>query len=185
MRIQLVLSACIAATALIAGGSGCARTQAETRPTVAAHPAVGTQFTATIDKRLSTLTSRKGDRFTLRVDADVLADDGSVLLHAGETIDGHVVEVDAGREGFFAEHKSSALMRIAFDGADVAVIAADGHAEVGLAAPDAGHDTVLRPPIGPKAAIGGGPRDTPGPSTAQLVIPAGTRLTLMVTGPLR
>lgn len=183
MRTKLFLSACVAA-ALVAG-TGCARSQPEARSTTAVHPAVGIQFTATLDKRLSTLTSKKGDRFTLRVDHDVHADDGAVLLHAGETIEGRVVEVDPGKDGWFAEHKSSASMRIAFSGADVAVLEADGHAEVGLAAPDAGHDTLLRPPIGPKAAIGGGPRDTPGPSTTQLVIPAGTRLRLMITGPMQ
>jgi len=166
------------------GELGCRR--AETPPPVVStatrgpHVEAGTKFGGTLRSELSTLRSRAGDKFTVTVEEDVRKTDGTVAIRAGEVLHGRVARVRGDNE--------TPTLSIAFEGISVAVIDADGYATVGLADPTGPDDSVFSPPIGPKAAYGGGPRSFEGDNAIaprrELTLPAGTKLLLLVTEPI-
>ncbi len=59
--------------------------------------ATGTEIHATLDSRLSSDTSKVGDRFTATVNEPVRTADGNVAIPAGSKIQGEVTEVEQGK----------------------------------------------------------------------------------------
>jgi len=181
--------AAFVAAAIVAGflgtSSSACRRAAEPVRTVAVAPAerhveAGTKFSGTLNAELSTLRSREGDRFTITVEEPVLANDGTTAFHRGDVLHGRVLRVER-------DEDESPRLTIAIDGVNAAIIDANGYATVGLADPSKPHDSVFTPPIGPKAAFGGGPRSYEGDNALapryHLTIPSGTRVTMLVTEP--
>lgn len=197
---------CLIAAAVVVGlvGSGtvaCSKRAAEPArvaavPPRATHVEAGTTFTGTLRTPLSTLSSNNNDHFTITVDDDVLANDGSIAIARGAVLHGHVVKVERRKDPVTALDEGP-RMEIAIDsvstdrgdfGISAGVIDAAGYATVGLAKIDKAHDSIFTPPVGPKAAFGGGPRDYGGDDAQapqyQLTIPTGTKLQLMITEPM-
>jgi len=198
-RTKLIVATAIVAGVVGTGSVGCMRRTAEpARVAVVAprgaHIEAGTKFSGTLNAELSTLRSRDGDRFTITLDENVLANDGSIALPRGSTLYGRVVRVDARKDrsaGDEPPRLAIAIERVTTDrrGADfnAAIIDANGYATVGLADPSKPHDSVFSPPIGPKASFGGGPRTYEGDNAVapnyQVTIPEGTRLLLIISEP--
>lgn len=182
-------------------GSACSRRAAEPARVAAVvpratHVEAGTKFTGTLRAPLSTMSSKDGDHFTIAVDEDVLANDGSIAIARGAVLHGHIVKVQPRKDPVMAGDEPP-RMEIAIDsvstergdfGISAGVIDAGGYATVGLANIDKPHDSIFTPPVGPKAAFGGGPRDYGGDDAQapqyQLSIPTGTKLQLMITEPM-
>ncbi len=193
----------LVATAVVVGLIGsasiaCSKRAAEPAriaavPPRATHVPAGTKFTGTLREPLSTLSSKDGDNFTIAVDEDVLANDGSVAITHGSVLHAHVVRVLRRTDPVTGRDQqpgmSIAIDSVSTDHGDFAinagVIDASNYATVGLAAPNAQYDSQFTPPIGPKAAFGGGPRTYTGDNAVapgyQLTIPEGTKLQLMIT----
>lgn len=95
--------AALAALPLAALAAGCGAT-AEDVPV-----ASGTEFTATLDQRLSTKANTEGDAFTATVASDVVNDEGQVVIPEGATLHGEITAVrDEGSE------EEPAYLQVAF-----------------------------------------------------------------------
>ncbi len=191
--MKLVVAAVVAG---VVGSFGCAKRAAEPARVATVAPArphveAGTMFTGTLGSELSTMRSRDGDRFAIVLDQDLVATDGYVMVPRGAMLRGHVVRVEHRKTALSGPDEGPRLI-IAIDSVSsdrgegklpAGVIDANNYATVGLTRD--GREATLTPPIGPKAAFGGGPRTYAGDDAVapayQLVIPAGTKLTLLVT----
>lgn len=96
------------ATLPLAALAGCAA-GAEELPV-----ASGTEFSATLDQRLSTKGASAGDAFTATVAADVVDDEGRVVIPAGATLHGEITDLrDEGSE------ENPAYLQVAFNSVEV------------------------------------------------------------------
>lgn len=148
----------------------------------------GTVVVATLLDPMSTLSSRAGDDFTAQLDEPLLSKDGRVVIPAGSVLRGRVVTVDDGTD---------AQLDLVFDAIDTLTgtvrlearlidISPYGHA--GSPLPGSSIDARIHPPIGPHAAVGGGPRDPndqPYEQPRQISIPKGARMQVLLLEPLR
>jgi hypothetical protein len=93
--LSLTLVGC-AATARIDPGAPAPRPAPAARIEGAFVPA-GRSIEVALDRTIASDWSAPGQRFTARVMAPVFADDGSVLIHEGARLYGHVADVDRWR----------------------------------------------------------------------------------------
>ncbi len=160
----------------------------------------GTTFGATLQDPIGTLTSREGDRFALRIDEDIRARDGSVVIRSGSTLNGRVVRIEADERGLSTLRERSPGLWVKLESIDgrpvnVTMVDAEGYATVGAAREGADHDAILLPPIGPRAVLkgapfgGGPPSDSPHDDHVSkphhVLLPEGAKVQLMIQAPLR
>lgn len=145
----------------------------------------GTEFFVEMVDPIGTQVSEPGDAFVAHTVAPIRMTNGELIVSAGSVVRGHVLRVD---------RAPSPKLEIAFDTIETkwgpipvqaTVLQAERYATVGSAPPRATHDAVLLPPIGPGAAIGGGPPTGGHASpTPQVLVPKAAQLKMMLTAPL-
>ncbi len=147
----------------------------------------GTDFSATMNERITSSTATPGMTFTATIQKPIVSSDGNMLVKQGATLNGRVVDVGRGET-----HD----MKLAFDSIETVdgtapvsarIVEADEH---GLTVgrfdydPDVvGYDTVLLPgTLAP--GVGGGPVPPSEDVTNEIVLPTGGELRFVLTRPL-
>ncbi len=144
----------------------------------------GTEFFVELVDPIGTQVSQPGDAFVAHTVAPIRMTNGELIVSAGSVVRGHVIRVD---------REPSPKLEIAFDTIETkwgpvpvraTVLQAETYATVGSAPPRASYDATLLPPIGPGAAIGGGPPSAGQAPTARVFVPKAAQLRMMLTAPL-
>ena len=103
--IALTLAACARNTVDVAGGEVVSTVPADARGIP-----YGVELETTLDQSLSATTNRAGDRFTLTVRDNLIAQNGDVVVPAGSKVHGYITNVRPTNDP-----NQKALIQLAFD----------------------------------------------------------------------